>query len=303
MNKNYVLFQAYGNEQVLAECRFALMQLLNHNNPDEFTIVVYTDNESYLKHELGLFKHKTIRKILPGEINDWKGGINFVHRVKIKILQDFFTNNSGNVIYCDTDTCCTQSLRHIFEGISKGDFYMHLNEGQISRRGSIDARKWDNFFKKNAELLRENLLLHPEKTCMVNAGVIGMNSTKAYLLEQVVSITDIIFPKFPRHNAEQFAFSYVLQQNGKVLCADKEIFHYWDLKEYRILLQTFFAAAEKTPALQQQKILQHFLPQLLLREKLNYKKFFFLFKLFKKKWSIEMYLPTVLESIEKEKMH
>lgn len=284
--KNYILFQAYGNEAILAECRLALMELLQYNDPAAFSIVLYTDNAGYFEKELDAFDNKIIRPVTPQDIADWKGTINFVHRVKIKVLQDFFSNYTGNVIYCDTDTCCERSLADIFNSIALGNIYMHQNEGQIKAKTDIEARKWFRFF--TSKVYTQNaFLIDPADIYMINAGVIGMNSEHAGLLPQVLEITDRIYPLFPRHTVEQFAFGYVFQKQTTVRSAESGFFHYWDLKEYRIFLQDFFAGAVDLSLSEQQKLLQRFTPQRLMKEKAAHKKAFFIKKLFTGKWNME----------------
>lgn len=262
------------------------MELLRYNDAFKLTIVLYTDNAGYFDNELDAFDNKIIRPVTPQDITEWKGAINFVHRVKIKVLQDFFSNHTGNVIYCDTDTCCQQSLTDIFTGISLGNIYMHENEGQLKAKADIEARKWVRYFSSK-EYKSNAFLTDPVDTYMINAGVIGMNSDHAGLLTQVLEITDRIYPLFPRHTVEQFAFGYVFQKKTKVRSAETEFFHYWDLKEYRLFLQEFFSGAGKLSLDEQQKLLQNFTPQRLMKEKTTHKNAIFIKKLFAGKWNME----------------
>jgi hypothetical protein len=279
MVNNFVLFQAYGNEGVLAECRFALIQLLQHNNAGSICLVLYTDNESYFTNELALFPNKIIRKISQEEITSWRGPLGFVHRMKIKVLQDFFNSHTGNLLYCDTYTFCMKSLQQVFASINNGQLFMHVNEGYNN------DLKWIRFFKKQKTMLAASGFVHPEDVHMANAGVIGMNSTHAYLLDEVLSIADFIFPVFAHHTVEQFAFSYVFQKSVPLHFTGQEIFHYWDLKEYKTFLIHFFQEnAGKTLAVQQQ-LLQNFLPDKIMAEKTAYKNRPVFKKLFTRKWS------------------
>lgn len=291
VTRNHILLQAYGNEGIIAECRLALLELEKYNEPGTIKVVLYTDDPGAFEKELDIFDHKEIRLISADEIKAWKGEINFVHRVKIKILQDFFTKHAGNVIYLDTDTVCLQSLSGVFENINNGSLYMHLNEGRVKDKKDIEARKWLRFLKNND--LQKIELDNAEETFMMNAGVIGMNDNHAGLLDKVLAVTDAVYPLFPRHTVEQFAFSYTFQKNGKVLSAEKEIFHYWDLKEYRVFLQEFFKKTYGMLPGQQQRTLTGFSPVMIMEEKLNYKKGFILSKLFKKKWNINGYIDAI----------
>jgi hypothetical protein len=56
----------------------------------------------------------------------------------------------------------------------------------------------------------------------------------------VLALTDAIYSRFPKHIAEQFAFSYCLQKKAVVKSASEAIQHYWNLKEFRQPLRVFF---------------------------------------------------------------
>lgn len=293
---NYIVFQAYGSIEILAECRFALMQLYKYNPADEFSIVLYTDNAAYFKNELPLFSETIIEPVTPGIIKDWRGEINFVHRVKIKMLQDFFTKYSGNVLYCDTDTNCLQSLKTVFDDIANGNVYMHTNEGPVSNRNSIESARWKKFLE--SPVCKNDLQLTGiDDSPMWNAGVIGMNSSQAFILDKVLSLTDTIYKHFPRHTVEQFAFSYLLQQQFTIKAAEDFLFHYWYLKEYRILLEQFFTASANYTLDEQLTLLQDVMPQQITADKMSFKKMSFIKKLFAKKWSIDQYSAPLLSRI------
>ncbi|MBL0355783.1 MAG: hypothetical protein IPP72_02350 [Chitinophagaceae bacterium] len=286
--KNFILFQAYGKEEILAECRFALLQLMQHNKPEDICIVLYTDNPTYFEKELAIFHNPIIEQVALQKITEWRGAIDFVHRVKIKVLQDFFSKHKGNLIYCDTDTSCQQSLSGLFTDIENGVVYMHTNEGLINKRNNIESKKWQRFLMAPV-CISGTQLTDLDKMFMWNAGVIGMNSDKAYLLDQVLAITDAVYPNFPRHTVEQFAFSFTLQKNFTIKAAEDAIFHYWYLKEYRVFLQQFFAIKGKLDLHQQVELLQGCMPQKMMKDKLSYKKLPLLKKLFAKKWAISNY--------------
>jgi hypothetical protein len=76
---------------------------------------------------------------------------------------------------------------------------------------------------------------------MWNAGVLGFNTRYRYLLDEVLAFTDSEYPAFPKHIIEQFAFSVFFQQTDMVKCAAPYILHYWNLKEARQVLASFFS--------------------------------------------------------------
>jgi len=296
MTNRYILFQAYGNQQILAECRFALMQLLQHNDPNDICLVLYTDNPGYFTKELKAFDNNIIEMVTPALITAWRGKIDFVHRVKVEILQHFFSSHSGSVLYCDTDTYCLQPISGLFRQIENGAVYMHSNEGLIGKSNNTVIKKWKRFLTTKNSTINGKPVAGINGIAMWNAGVIGLHSNKAYLLKEVLNITDSIYPVFAKHTVEQFAFSYVLQKNGLISPADNFIFHYWDLKEYRVLLNKFYEI-NKGKSLQELAIkIQSLLPGPIMNDKLAYKKLPLFKKLFTKKWDINSCSASLLNT-------
>lgn len=297
--KNHILFQAYGNKEILAECRLALLQLLKYHDTKEIILVLYTDDPAYFLKELAAFDNKIIEVVTPELISKWRGNIDFVHRVKVEILADFFSKHSGNLLYCDTDTYCLRSLQPVFQQIENNALYMHTNEGLISDAGNTVMKKWHRFLTAHQpEITGIKAAAIPAMT-MWNAGVIGINSSKAHLLKQVLTLTDSIYPLFSKHTVEQFAFSYVFQQHAAVMPAEQYIFHYWDLKEYREWLNRFYEINQELPLKELESSIQAYLPAPMMRDKMDYKKLPFFKKLFAKKWGINRYMAKLLNDTSK----
>lgn len=289
MLNNYILFQAYGKQEILAECRFALLQLLQYNNSKDICLVLYTDDPSYFTKELEKFDCNIIETITPELIIKWRGKIDFVHRVKVEILLHFFSKHSGSVLYCDTDTYCLQPIIRLFKLIENDTIYMHCNEGLIRESNNIVIKKWKQFLNTKNMQVNVKTITDIHDVCMWNAGLIGLSSNKAYLLKEVLNLTDSIYPIFPKHTVEQFAFSYVLQKNGLITAAEDYIFHYWNLKEYRVLLNKFYEI-NRGKSLQELAIkILPFMPHSIMKDKMAYKNLPVLKKLFTKKWDINSY--------------
>ena len=75
---------------------------------------------------------------------------------------------------------------------------------------------------------------------MWNAGVLGFNSKKSNVLNDVLKLTDSMYPMFPKHVVEQLAFSFYFTRNGIVQAAEDWVYHYWDFKEFRSVLNAYF---------------------------------------------------------------
>jgi len=245
--QNAILYQAYGGKDFINECRYSLLkylQVYNLEPPASTGIYIYTDTPHLFEDFRTFFHTLKFIPVTDEMIRQWKGEESFVHRFKIEMIRDFLQHFEGNLLYCDTDTYSISPLEHLFDDIEAGHIYMHEYEGVIDGEKFPSFRKWEKFLSSTPIHYNEKLLVFHNGIQMFNAGVIGLHSSKKEVLTDVLSLTDSVYKEFPKHIAEQFAFSYCLQQLAKVQEAKTAISHYWNLKEFRQLLQTFFARNE-----------------------------------------------------------
>jgi hypothetical protein len=241
--QNYILYVAYGSINNINECRYSLLKYIDAYSSDllnNTSIVIYTDQPLFFKPFTLYSTSITIKEVSLAQIKEWRGVNDFVFRTKIKIIQDFFSTHRGNLLYCDTDTYMLTSLQPIFSSIEQGNFYMHLYEGILGDKSNAYFKKWDRFLATNTIEYNKKKLQYSNQIQMWNAGVLGISSDNSDLLDDILSLTDTIYKKFPKHIAEQFAFGYCMQQRGTIRSTVDNIFHYWDLKEFRSLLEAFF---------------------------------------------------------------
>lgn len=241
MHKNHIVFQAYGSEANLQECLFALLSLAKVTGPTPgFQVHIYTDQEQWFAaHSIAL--PINYHKLDSETLKKWRGAIDFVHRIKIELLRDLTTQVEGNILYLDSDVCLLRPVDHLFEKIENGDLLMHVSEGVVAECGNPILKKL-NAFLKTAHHIQINGTSEQIDTgaMMWNAGVLGFQSDRKALLAQVLNFTDAVFPAFPKHVVEQFAFSYYLGKAGDIHSTAATILHYWNLKELRQQLTSFF---------------------------------------------------------------
>lgn len=241
--QNAIIYQAYGGQDFINECRYSVLkylQVYNLTPPAGTAIVVYTDTPAAFADFQPFLKQLDVRTLAKEEVKKWRGAIDFVHRVKIEMLLDYLQTFSGNVLYCDTDTYLTTPVEPLFEDLQQGRFYLHEYEGVIDKTINPSFHKWQKFLSSTPVRYNNKDLVFSTSLQMFNAGVVGLNSDKKEVLQDVLALTDAVYRQFPKHIAEQFAFSYCFQKIGSVSSADDAIAHYWNLKEFRQLLQTFF---------------------------------------------------------------
>lgn len=269
MQENTLIYQAYGSKGILQEAVLSVYSLLRQQEPLP-RIVIYTDQADYLRRLLPAeIEYRTLTE---EKLQRWRGHFNFVHRVKVCLLLDACQHYKGNVLYLDTDTLIEQPLTQLFKKIADGKLLMHTHEGQISSNGSKLNRKVYRYLKKITLEVNGKPFSFPKKPGMYNAGMLGFRSTQSAYLENVLSLTDQLYAGYQKHVMEQLAFSLVFCQAGETLeTAEDTVFHYWDLKEGRILLNHFFAHYQDLPLEERIKKIDQLKFPVLMAEKLAYK--------------------------------
>lgn len=118
---------------------------------------------------------------------------------------------------------------------------MHVMEGIVQDGGNAILKKLWNFLKQRRSINISGKAVNiPNDAAMWNAGVLGFNTQHKQLLDEILAFTDTVHPMFPKHVVEQFAFSLYFQQADAIKAAAPYILHYWNLKEARQILASFF---------------------------------------------------------------
>ncbi len=234
---NYVIYQAYGKEEILYEAIYSILHLLNiHKFNLTFKIIIVTDNVAYFENFLEPSDLYIYEAIAPEKIKLWRGAIDFVHRVKIEVLQFVTSKYLGNFLYADTDIFFLQPINELFDKITNGIPIMCFKEWSIQEGPNVLYKRLNKFIKsdKNTSAIKPS-------TIMYNAGILGFNSSFTPQLENVKKLTDSLHPLHPIFIIEQLAFSYYLQKQGGVYETEKTYtFHYWNFKEFREALASIF---------------------------------------------------------------
>ena len=289
----YILFMVYGRMDVFHECKFSLLRLLTiYEKRDAHLpeVIIYTDKPD----EFSLFRDQLvlhIREITAPQIRAWRGSIDFIFRPKIEMLLDCVSHYRGLLLYADSDTYCLQPLDALYDLMSDTRVILHKCEGSIGRPSNLHIKKWRSFLsRQKSSGLSEALGMN-----MWNAGTIGFTPVNAPLLQEVLRTTDEVHRKFPKHTVEQFAFCYIFQRHHlHIEAAEPFLFHYWNLKEFRVVLQRFFQKYEGAPLSVLMENSARILPENILPDKLSYGKISSLRRrvrrMLKKEWKIDPYL-------------
>lgn len=289
-----IVYQAYGHKDVLNELVYSIYTLIRQYEGQQppCKIIIYTDSIEYLKKFLpDYIDYKEINRPL---IDKWSGPKKFVHRVKVEMLKDVLQHNHcTSLLYADTDTTFLSKPDRLFAQIDAGNFVMHRKEGMIDSGSNI-------IFKKLKRILNDQNLQNkttlPPKTDMYNAGVLGIPFSMKHVVDEVLKQTDILYDHASNHCMEQLSFSHKLNQHSKenIIEAESDIFHYWNFKEYRAVLDNFFTYYSTKPYQLILTKIDIINPQVLIMPKMHYESLSFfpktIQKLKKNRWTMPRYI-------------
>jgi hypothetical protein len=288
---SHIVFQAYGNVGILQECALAMLSLCQRHTREDLAgtaVWIYTDNPDFFNSFKDCWLNLKFRQLDAAKLAEWRGSIDFVHRVKVAMLQDFVKDKDGQVLYLDTDVYFIGAATGVFQNIADGKLYMHTKEGPVHGSDNVVFRKLSQFIKSRGnELPTGSSSIHiPEGTTMWNAGVLGFPSRHDRLLNSVLEFTDSVYEEYPKHIVEQYAFSIFFSNEGSIFPADTVIFHYWNLKELRAVLQSFFEHFSDSSWDELVKYSKMINPMALVQQKQSFQqKRSLIDKLVKRKWA------------------
>jgi len=230
-NKPVVLYHAYGLKELYYQVIFSALTLFHHlgDNTDEITCIIYTDDTRLFKKYLQEFPVKYEQLTLES-IKAYRGPQDFVHRLKIFIIQDCLTKYQHKILYMDADTYFLKSPLPLIREISPALAIMNSDDYDMQDAGDLEEKSWlmiRKVVKENTFWLDGISFKIPMTTRMWNAGIIGLDFSHLPLLDKVIQLTDQIYKINAIFTAEQFAFSYVLQTNTKLKPTEDYLVHYW----------------------------------------------------------------------------
>jgi hypothetical protein len=226
-----IVYQAYGKKEVLYQTIYSILTLLQKTESKNFRIVIYTDQIDFLKKFFSPNDPVHYEYLSPEQMIEWKGAINFHHRMKIEILKDCSKKYDGNILYLDGDTYFVKDIAPVLENIKENQSVMHIAEHNLKKTKDILARKLYKFLKKNKITVKDKEINLPENFTMWNAGAIGLHRKHHSLFQDIINYTDELFSKYPKHLMEQYAVSYYLQATGNLVPCDDTVEHYWNQKD------------------------------------------------------------------------
>jgi hypothetical protein len=237
---SYLLYLAYGSEELHAEALYSLLSYYQvATKPVQ--VLIYTDLPASFKQVLGVRPGITYPAVTPDEWQRWRGNSNKVYLLKQGVLGHAAQHYPGNLLFVDTDTIWQADPTPLFEKIENGQYVMHVNEGRLVV-GNVLSRKVYKHLMGHVFTVGAQKYAVAEDTILYNSGVIGMSSTAAMRLPEVVALADQLYATYNKHMMEQLAFSLWFRADNIIVEAAPYVLHYWNLKAARPLLAQVFKA-------------------------------------------------------------
>jgi hypothetical protein len=236
-----LVLQSFGRENEYKRGILTALSFYAHSTlPVSLTkVVLFTDQPGYFKpyfHGLPV----TYVVLTPEKIRSMRGSIDFLHRMKIAVIEEAFCLSEGDLLYADSDTFFTSDPSYLMSQLSPGKSFMHEWEYQFESLRNWKLPSGQTFVDFLKLIESKSFVLADGRELKVtpdhsswNAGVMMLHSSHKQLIPDVYALTDQFYPASLNHASEQYAFSVVLQLNTQLEACDAVVYHYW----YRVKKQ------------------------------------------------------------------
>lgn len=241
-----LIVQSFGKETEYRRAVLTILSFYAHVG-EARKALLFTDNPEWFNVYFKDLEVKYIQ-LTAHKIKSMRGEIDFLHRMKIAMIEEAFALTDGNMIYADSDSFFTRDIKHLTDLLSPEQSFMHLREYPFDdlRNMALPAGKT---FRAFLELIENNrfklangsdLIITPQHASW-NAGVMLFHSSHVRFIPDVYALTDQFFPFTQNHASEQYAFSVVLQDHTSLKSCDEINYHYW----YKVKKQVIDQFLEK----------------------------------------------------------
>lgn len=177
-----------------------------------------------------------------------RGKIDFLHHMKIALIDQAFQLTDTNLLYIDSDTFFIKDPTPLFKQVSEKKSFMHLSEYRFDSLSEMKLPAGKTF-RAFLNLITTSKFKSSSGTVITvsplqnswNAGVIFLHHSHAKLLPDVYALTEQFYPPTQNHASEQYAFSVVLQNQTDIESCDSVIYHYWYRIKKRVIDHFLFA--------------------------------------------------------------
>lgn len=233
VNPMVLVIQSYGNEREYKRAIFCILSYYAHSTAEGVRIFLFTDAPDYFKNYLAELPIQYFL-LTPEKIRSIRGEIDFLHRMKIAMIEEAFEKSGEDILYADSDTFFINDPSPLMKEVSPHVSFMHKHEYVFSTLKDMPVPAGEPF-QAFYRLIRDNTFTNCNGTLIRistdlsswNAGVIFLHKEQKVLLDQVYNLTDQFYVPTLNHASEQYAFSVILQTMTTLKPCDSVIYHYW----------------------------------------------------------------------------
>ncbi len=231
-----LVVQSYGNDREYLRAVFTVLTFVAHCAKREHVVLLYTDQPDFFRNYFHGLPVEYI-SLTDSWIREMRGDIDFLHRIKIGILENAFQRYPGAIVYADSDSFFIGDPDLLLSQLSPDTSFMHKFEYTFDsvRESPLPAgaalRSVVKFVDGHQFLLPGGQAIAATAGLSSwNAGVMLFHPSQAKWIPDVYAITNDIFRATGHHASEQYAFSIVLQTRTRLRENEPINYHYW----YRI---------------------------------------------------------------------
>jgi hypothetical protein len=235
--------QSFGQEKEYRRAILTILSFYTHSSIElqKTKTLLFTDRPEYFKKYLAELPVSYIQ-LTPEKITEMRGAIDFLHRIKIALIDESFQMEGGPLFYVDSDTFFISDPGPIIFNVTPRVCYMHKWEYEFESlkywtEESVAGRSFKAFYKliKNCSFLLADgsPVRYNTSHASLNAGAMLFHADHKRFLADVYALTDQFYPLTQNHASEQYAFSLIMQTNTDVKFCEDIVYHYW----YRVKKQ------------------------------------------------------------------
>ncbi len=265
---DHVIFLVFGIDEVFIELDYFFTRYLATRDPSTGlgpTFVVYTDRpDAFARWEDTDLRIETVDTPL-SKIEEWTGPKSYFWRAKLMMIRDFCQRFDGVGLYCDSDVYPLRDLDPLFRSIEAGALIMYESEGVFDKGVNPEFWHLDKRFRAHPQLDVDGRLYHiPLSTQNWNAGVIGLSTENAPVLDEVLAFCDALYDEWGFVFCEQISMGYIFQNQPQGCSPAREyLYHYWRVRNFSLLARRFFELHEGMATEQVVRDSANILPELL----------------------------------------
>src|SRR5579864_9352693 len=189
-----ILYLSHGGQKYHDQTRYSvltLLALLLEQNRNDYRIAVYTDRPDQVP------AHDLVQpvEVSPADLAAFRGPLDYVHRIKLGILQRALGEHGAPLIYVDGDTRWLHVPDEPFAALSEdapdpgsiSPCYLYRVEGTITT--SFFPQYFHLLQRKRQQLAAWRLSPDPPWT-MWNSGTVGIPKQSAGFIDDVLRVND-----------------------------------------------------------------------------------------------------------------